>query len=197
MQPRGFSRIFWLYLAGVALIAAGYADFPLIAYHFERVAIASPPWIPTLYAAAMGVDALAALVFGRWFDQRGLMVLAVSTFLSALFAPLVFWGGFGLALAGMVLWGIGMGAQESVMRAAIGVLIAPDKRGTAYGLLNTGYGLFWFGGSVLMGLLYDVSLSTLIVFSVATQLAAALILWQLGKDDGHNNSANYQEAIRR
>jgi predicted MFS family arabinose efflux permease len=145
----------------------------------------------------MGVDALAALVFGRWFDQRGLMVLAVSTFLSALFAPLVFWGGFGLALAGMVLWGIGMGAQESVMRAAIGVLIAPDKRGTAYGLLNTGYGLFWFGGSVLMGLLYDVSLSTLIVFSVATQLAAALILWQLGKDDGHNNSANYQEAIRR
>jgi MFS family permease len=197
MQPRGFSRIFWLYLAGVALIAAGYADFPLIAYHFERVVIASPPWIPTLYAAAMGVDALAALVFGRWFDQRGLMVLAVSTFLSALFAPLVFWGGFGLALAGMVLWGIGMGAQESVMRAAIGVLIAPDKRGTAYGLLNTGYGLFWFGGSVLMGLLYDVSLSTLIVFSVATQLAAALILWQLGKDDGHNNSANYQEAIRR
>lgn len=184
LYTQGFPRIFWLYLAGVALIAAGYADFPLIAYHFERVAIAAPPWIPVLYAAAMAVDALAALLFGRWFDQRGLPVLAAAALLSAFFAPLVFWGGFGLALAGMVVWGIGMGAQESVMRAAVGGMISPDKRGTAYGLFNTGFGVFWFGGSVLMGLLYDVSLPALIIFSVTTQLAAALLLWGLSKSSG-------------
>ncbi|MCG3212418.1 MAG: hypothetical protein FOGNACKC_06088 [Anaerolineae bacterium] len=184
LYTQGFPRIFWLYLAGVALIAAGYADFPLIAYHFERVAIAVPPWIPVLYAAAMAVDALAALLFGRWFDQRGLPVLAAAALLSAFFAPLVFWGGFGLALAGMVVWGIGMGAQESVMRAAVGGMTSPDKRGTAYGLFNTGFGVFWFGGSVLMGLLYDVSLPALVVFSVVTQLAAALLLWGLSKSSG-------------
>lgn len=187
MQPREFSKIFWLYLAGVALIAAGYADFPLIAYHFERVAVAPPPWIPTLYAAAMGVDALAALLFGRWFDQQGLVILALAAFLSAFFAPLVFGGGFGLALAGMLLWGIGMGAQESVMRAAVGVLVSPDKRGTAYGLLNSGYGLAWFLGSVLLGVLYDISLPALITFSMAAQLAAVPLLWRVGKHNGHDN----------
>jgi hypothetical protein len=45
-------------------------------------------------AVAMGVDALAALAFGRLFDRIGLQVLIVSSLLSFLFAPLVFLGGF-------------------------------------------------------------------------------------------------------
>ena len=32
----GLPRVFWIYLAGAALAAAGFADFPIIAYHFER-----------------------------------------------------------------------------------------------------------------------------------------------------------------
>ncbi len=173
---RGFSRVFWLYLAAVGLIAAGYADFPLIAYHFEKAATVSASWIPIFYAIAMGVDALAALVFGRLFDRFGLTILVVVALLSALFAPLVFLGGFALALLGMALWGIGMGAQESIMRAAIAGMIPPDRRGTAYGVFNTGYGVFWFAGSALMGVLYDRSLPLLIVFSVIAQLAAIPLL---------------------
>jgi len=181
IKPSGFSAVFWLYIAGVALIAAGYADFPLIAYHFGQVSVMPKPWIPILYAVAMGVDALAALIFGRWFDKKGLAILALAALLSAFFAPLVFWGGFYVALAGMALWGIGMGAQESVMRAAIGGLVSPDKRGTAYGLLNAGYGLAWFLGSMAMGLLYDISLPTLIAFSVVTQLVAVPVFLWIGK----------------
>jgi len=178
INPRGFSKVFWLYLAGVALVAAGYADFPLIAYHFEHSSLMPQPWIPTLYAVAMGVDALAALLFGRWFDRKGLAILALAALLSAFFAPLVFWGGFSAALVGIALWGIGMGAQESVMRAAIGGMVSPDRRGTAYGLLNAGYGLAWFLGSMAMGFLYDTSLPTLIAFSVIIQFfAVALFLW--------------------
>jgi hypothetical protein len=30
----GLPRVFWIYLAAAALVAAGFADFPLIAYHF-------------------------------------------------------------------------------------------------------------------------------------------------------------------
>src|SRR6266508_4691709 len=101
-STRGFSRVFWLYLAAVGLIAAGYADFPLIAYHFEKAATVSASWIPIFYAIAMGVDALAALVFGRLFDRFGLTILVVVALLSALFAPLVFLGGFALALLGML-----------------------------------------------------------------------------------------------
>lgn len=181
LKTQGFSTIFWLYLTGVALIAAGYADFPLIAYHFGQLSVMPQPWIPVLYAVAMGVDALAALVFGRWFDKKGLVILVLAALLSSFFAPLVFSGGFYAALAGMALWGIGMGAQESVMRAAVGGLVSPERRGTAYGLFNSGYGVAWFLGSLAMGILYDRSLPALIIFSVVMQLAAVpLFLW-IGK----------------
>jgi len=46
------------------------------------------------------------------------------------------------------------------------------KRGTAYGIFNAGFGLFWFLGSALMGVLYDLSIASLIVFSVVMQLSA-------------------------
>ncbi len=172
LETKGFTPRFWLSLAAVAVVAAGYADFPLIAYHFEKAAVASKPWIPLFYAVAMGVDALAALLFGRLFDRAGVSVLAIASLLSSLFAPLVFLGNFPLALIGTVIWGIGMGAQESIMRAAIAEMVPLDRRGAAYGIFNTGYGLFWFAGSALMGILYDVSLPSLIVFSVVMQLAS-------------------------
>jgi hypothetical protein len=101
-----------------------------------------------------------------------------------LFAPLVFLGHFGVALLGMVLWGIGMGAQESIMRAAVGGMVSAARRGTAYGVFNSGYGLLWFAGSALMGMLYDVSLPTLIVFSVVVQLLAVPVLFLVGRTRG-------------
>jgi MFS family permease len=154
------------------LIAAGYVDFPLISYHFEKLSIVSKIWIPVFYAVAMGVDALSALFFGRLFDRVGLSILIVVSLLSSVFAPLVFLGGFYLALGGMALWGVGMGAQESIMRAAIAEMVPMNKRSTAYGIFNAGFGLFWFLGSALMGILYDVSIPSLIVFSVVMQLAS-------------------------
>ena len=176
LETKGFPKKFWLYLTAVALIAAGYADFPLIAYHFKKVSIVSDTWIPVFYAIAMGVDAIAALLFGYLFDRKGISILIIVSLFSMLFAPLVFLGGFAFALAGMALWGMGMGAQESIMRAAIADMVPINRRGTGYGIFNTGYGIFWFLGSALMGLLYDISLMSLIIFSVAAQLASIPLL---------------------
>ena len=184
LKTKGFSRIFWLYLAAVSLIAAGYVDFPLISYHFEKLSIVSKIWIPVFYAVAMGVDALSALFFGRLFDRVGLSILIVVSLLSSLFAPLVFLGGFYLALIGMALWGVGMGAQESIMRAAIAGMVPMDKRSTAYGIFNAVFGLFWFLGSALMGVLYDVSIPSLIVFSVVMQLASVPLFVLIRKEPG-------------
>jgi len=181
VETKGLRRSFWLYLSAVALIAAGYADFPLIAYHFKGASVAPEDWIPLFYAVAMGVDALAALAFGRLFDRIGLQVLIVSSLLSFLFAPLVFLGGFHLALLGMVLWGAGMGAQESVMRAAIAEMAPAERRGTAYGVFNSIFGLSWFLGSAIMGILYDISLTALILFSMAAQLGSIPLLMAVRK----------------
>ncbi len=175
-DSRVFPRVFWIYLAAAAAIAAGFADFPLIAYHLGLHRVVSPGWIPILYAIAMGVDALAAIIFGRLFDRFGLAVLIASTLISAPFAPLVFQGNAAGAVVGMTLWGVGMGAQESILRASIATMVPPARRGTAYGLFNAGYGLAWFLGSALMGLLYDTSLFALVAFSVVAQVTAVPLL---------------------
>ena len=172
LKTTGFTRPYWLYIIAVGLLGAGYADFPLIAYHFGKTALLPSGWIPLFYAVAMAVDAVAALLLGRLFDRLGMPVIIGTAALSAFFAPLVFLGGWGLALAGMVLWGIGMGALESIIKAALAEMVDRDRRATGYGLFNAGFGLFWFLGSALMGLLYDYSLGALAVFSVSAQLLA-------------------------
>lgn len=178
-SAQGAARAYWLYLAASALVALGFADFPLIAFHFDKAATVPAAWIPVLYAIAMAVDGAAALVFGRWFDRVGLPLLAGITAIAWLFAPLVFFGGFDAAIAGMVLWGIGMSAQESIMRAAIADMVPIERRGSAYGLFNAGFGIAWFCGSFLMGFLYDHSLIALVTFSALAQLAAVPLFWRL------------------
>ena len=179
LETKGLSRVYWLYLAAMALTAAGYADFPLIGYHFQKASTVSTDWIPVFYAVAMGVDAVAALVFGRWFDRKGLSVLMVSVLISTFFAPLVFFGGFYGSLVGMALWGVGMGAQESIMRAAVAGMVSANRRGTAYGIFNTGYGVLWFVGSALMGIFYDFSIPLLVAFSMATQMVSIALLFRV------------------
>ncbi len=172
---KGFSRVFWLYLTAAAWVAMGFADFPLIALHLQQQG-GEAAGIPLLYALAMGVDALAALGCGWLFDRLGLGSLLGAVVISAGFAPLAFSGSYGLAVVGMVLWGIGLGAQESVMKAAVVGMVAPQARGFAFGLFTAVYGLAWFLGSTLMGVLYDFSLPGLVTFSVATQAGGAAIL---------------------
>lgn len=182
LHGEGLPRRFWIYLIAVALIAAGFVDFPLIAFHLKQAGLNQPTQIPLLYALAMGVDAIAALLFGYWFDRIGINTLILAILLSMGFAPVIFWGGTGAAIIGMVLWGIGMGAQESILKAVVAGMVSPERRGSAYGIFNTGYGLAWFVGSALMGVLYDRSLIALVSFSVVIQLIAILVLWMLRFD---------------
>jgi MFS family permease len=179
---------FWLYLVAVACIAVGFADYPLAAFHMKTTNIVADKWIPLIYAGAMGVDALSALVLGRLYDRKGMAVLLVTVGLSALSAPLIFLSGLGSLVAGMVLWGIGMGAQESVIRAVVADLVPSDRRATGYGIFNAGFGLAWFAGSALMGILYDRSLTCLATFSVAAQLASLPLLYSVSKKMNTNCS---------
>jgi predicted MFS family arabinose efflux permease len=155
-----------------ACIGAGFADFALIAYHFQKTASVPANLIPIYYAVAMATGALGALIFGRLFDKLGLAVVLAVFFLSALFAPLVFLGSSWIALTGMILWGIGMSAQGSLLNSVIAGVIHARKRSTAFGVFDTGFGMAWFLGSWLMGALYQKSIPAVIIFSVAIQLLA-------------------------
>ena len=172
LKTTGFRKSYWLYVIAGGLIAAGFADFSLVAFHFQKNNIVPPALVPVFYSAAMVTGGIASLLFGKWFDKTGLPVVLLAFFIGALFAPCVFLGGFAFALIGMILWGIGMGAQDSLLGAVLSEVIPADKRSTAFGVFDTAYGVAWFVGSAAMGLLYDKAILAVVIFSVALQLAA-------------------------
>ena len=172
LSGRRLPRAYWIYLAGAALVAAGFADYPLIAFHFTRTGSVPGEWIAGFYAVAMGVSGTGSLVLGRLFDRLGFPVLVGLTLLSAVFAPLVFLGSFWIALIGAAIWGLGIGVHESIIPAAVAPMVSAERRASAFGLFTAGYGISWFLGSAAIGILYDHSLIAVIVFSVAMELAA-------------------------
>ena len=145
------TRTYWIYLAAGALIAAGFADFALIGFHFHKTNIVSTDLIPVFYAVAMASSALASIPLGRLFDKFGANISLFAFVISAAAAPLVFLGNSTFALIGMIFWGIGMSAQGALFQAILTGLIPPQKRSTAFGLFDTGYGVAWFAGSAIMG----------------------------------------------
>jgi len=159
-------RVFWIYLAGAVLVAAGFADFPIIAYHFQRSGTVNAD------LTAMAVSGTGSLVFGRMFDRRGIAMLVPLTLLAAAYAPLAFLGGFWASLIGVCLWGLGMGVHESIIPAAVAPMVSPNRRASAYGLFTGAYGIAWFLGSTAIGALFSVSLDVLVAFAVAVELAA-------------------------
>lgn len=173
----GLSSAFWLYTASASLFAFGFADYSLVAYHYAKADIVSAPVIPILYAAAMGAAGFGSLVFGRWFDRRGLVVLYPGIALAALAPPLMFLGGTEIAVVGTVLWGLAMGVQDAIMSAAIARFVPEELRARAYGVFPTAYGIAWFLGSALLGELYDHSLIALSIVAAGAQFLALYPLW--------------------
>lgn len=176
LRSTGLPRTFWIYVGAFGLIAAGFVDLPLIAFHFQKTNVVSPAFIPVFYAIAMGVEGLSALAAGKLFDRLGLPVLVAGVLLAAASTPLVFFGSSAAALAGMAFWGAGMGALQSTMRARISDLVPAAHRGAAYGIFNTVYGVLWFAGSSTVGILYGWSLAAAVAFAMAAQLAAIPLL---------------------
>jgi len=183
--PFQMKREFVLYIAGISLFAFGFIDYSLIIMHVSRTytalatglqetaSLVSTGSLPLLYAGAMLVDAVAALVFGFLYDKKGVAALVWSTVLSAPFAIFVFsFHSVPALLLGVALWGIGMGAQESILKAAVTTMVPKDSRATGYGVFECAFGVAWFLGSWLLGVLYEVSVPAMVALSVTAQLAA-------------------------
>jgi predicted MFS family arabinose efflux permease len=165
-------RVFWLYTIFTLFSVAGFANFQLISYHLRVQAIVPDAHIPLIYAVAMGVDALAALVVGKTYDNIGLISLLAVPLLTLPIPFLAFSHSYSLVLIGIVLWGVVMGIQETIMRAAIADLTPVDRRGFAYGIFHTVYGASWFLGSALIGIFYELSINYIILFTVVMELTS-------------------------
>ncbi|MDY4104709.1 MAG: MFS transporter [Oscillospiraceae bacterium] len=198
--PFRMKKEFVLYIAGISLFAFGFIDYSIVVMHISRTFTELAPGLaetsslittgslPLLYAGAMLVDAVAALVFGFLFDRYGVKVLVLSTLLSAPFPILVFGGeSIPTVLLGIALWGVGMGAQESILKAAVASMVPKTSRATGYGIFECAFGAAWFLGSWLLGLLYETSLPVMIAVSVLAQLAAIPLYLLSGRERATEN----------
>lgn len=174
-------KVFWIYVGAAGLLALGFVDFPLLAFHFQKNSLAQPAVIPLLYAGAMGVNGLTALIFGRMFDRYGIQIIVLGILVSLLALPFGFLDGPGGVYISVACWATGLGAQDATLRSGISQVVSMNKRGTAFGAFNAAYGVLWFLGSVTMGVLYDFSLLGLVIFGVLVQAAAAIMFFSLRK----------------
>lgn len=171
--PFTVKKSFILYIVGISLFAFGFIDYSLIVMHVQAKELISSTTLPLLYAGAMLIDAVAALFFGLLYDKIGVKALIWSTLLSAPFAIFVFlFDSVPLVVVGVLLWGIGMGAQESILKAAVTSIVPKASRATGYGVFEFSFGVFWFLGSWILGVLYDVNVLAMVIVSVIAQLVA-------------------------
>lgn len=175
IKTEGLPKLFWIYCFSVLGFAVGFLDFALLSFHFEKTRVITLDAIPAIYAFAMAVDGISALVFGKLFDKNGYMALLSAIIISIFANPLIFlFHSVLFVIIGTALWGIGLGALESIVRAAVANIVPQDKRGSAYGIFNSLLGVFWFVGSFICGILYEVSVLYMVAFSVFFQFISII-----------------------
>ncbi|HIP25264.1 MAG TPA: MFS transporter [Archaeoglobus profundus] len=164
------TKTFWIFVTFIFTSVAGFINFQIISYLFKVNNLISVELIPILYAVAMCIDAISALIIGRIYDKirfKSLTLLPLTNML----IPLAFLNPIAIAF-----YGIAMGIQESVVKAAMADLVGVKKRSTAYGILNFIYGLAWLFGSTIVGYLCDISFKYLYMYVVTMEIISLCFL---------------------
>jgi MFS family permease len=184
----GFGRAYWLYMLAGGLFAAGVMSFELVAYHLSSAGIVADAMLPIFLGLASVSSIIGSLILGPAYDRWGVGAVIVAVLVAACFSPLVFLGGFWVAMAGLLVWGIGYATQDTLLKVLIASVLPEGRRNLAFGVFYLGYGGGWLAGSIVTGMLYEQSRLALVGFAMIAQLAS-IPFFVLG--------ANYAEASDR
>jgi MFS family permease len=196
-QSTAITKTFWLYVAFTVITTSGFASFALIGYHLKQHHIFSDVQIPILYAFAMAIDAVAGLFIGKMYDvlkvkyqnhKAGLLLLIMLPVATAAVPFLTFSLSASTIIIGTFLWGIVMGAHDTIMKSAIADITSIKKRATGYGLFNVCYGAALFVGSTLCGVLYDFSIPLLMFTLAGLQIVSLPVFFVLKKQTANNKT---------
>jgi MFS family permease len=172
----GLSGDFFRYAVAASLTTGALVTFGIIGYHLTVEGLLPVAAVPIVYAAAMAVAAVAALVVGWVYDRAGPRVLLVVPVLVALVPALALGSALVAVLVGVLAWGIAQGVQDSTIKAVVAELVEAPRRATAYGVFAGIQGLLAIVGGVTAGWLYDRSLLALVVVVALTQVVALALL---------------------
>jgi predicted MFS family arabinose efflux permease len=185
-QSENLRPLFWIYAAFTLFCTLGFVNFSIIGYHLKANNLMSDGNITLLYAAAMIVDAAAALLAGNIYDQikkktalktGGLATLMVIPIITVFLPFLTLSKTPSLIIIGMLAFGIVIGTHETIMRSAIADITPFHKRGTGYGVFNSVYGFALLSGSTLMGWLYGLNQTAIIMGLVCLAEVVAILVF--------------------
>ncbi len=176
-QPVKLPRLFWMYTGFCGLVLAGVGTFGVMSFHMVSAHIVSASTVAVLYAVAMGVDGVFALVTGSIYDKVGVRVLFALPVVSVIVPFFAFGNSLASVVAGVVLWGASLGIQESTMRAAVADMVPGCKRATSYGMFSVFMGVGSFVGAGVTGALYSYGHAAIIVYALVLEAAACMLLF--------------------
>lgn len=174
----GLPGDFFRYAVAASLTTGALVTFGIIGYHLTVEGIVPVAAVPLVYATAMAVEAVAALLVGWIYDRAGARILLVVPVLVAVVPALALGSTLALVVAGVVVWGFAHGVQDSTIKAAVADLVEAPRRATAYGVFAGIQGLLAILGGAGAGWLYERSLTALVVVIALSQLVALALLLQ-------------------
>ncbi|MGC8998863.1 MAG: MFS transporter [Candidatus Bathyarchaeia archaeon] len=174
-------KAFYVYTFAVLLNTVGLIPFELILLKATKILEPTNQlWIvPLIYTLIQGVDAPTALFAGFAYDKFKIRVLIlpfilsiVPTFFAMTNADLI------MLIVAAAFFGLVLGMQESIYRAAVSGFASISLRGTAYGIFNTAYGVGMLIGGAVYGLMVELNIPYLavIAYVLVTQASAVVLL---------------------
>jgi len=172
---------FYIYTLAVFLNTVGLIPYELIL--LKASAILQPmnqQWIvPLIYMLIQGIDAPTALFAGFSYDKFKIKVLALP-FILSIFPTLFAMVNADLTalLFAAVFFGLVLGMQESIYRAAVSEFAPISSRGTAYGIFNTAYGVGMLASGFVYGLIvtFNPPYAAIVLYVLTVQVAAVVLL---------------------
>jgi MFS family permease len=176
-----FDKKFYYYTFAVMLNVLGLIPISLILY--KASSILQPinqQWIvPLLFTLTQLIDAPSALISGIIYDKHGIKILIIPFVLSIL-PPIFTLGNVSLEMLTIasIVFGIILGMQESIYRAAVSHFSPIESRGTAYGIFNTAYGIGFIISGAIFGFFIDMlmPLSIILFYTISLELCALILL---------------------
>lgn len=177
--PAPLGARFFAYLAVLLLFTLGNSSDAFLLLRATELGVGTA-LLPVLWAMLHLVKSVSSTPGGILSDSQGRKPVIVAGWIVYALVYLM----FGHATDAWQVWvlfavyGVYFGLTEGVERALVADLVAPSRRGAAFGWYNLAIGLGALPASVIFGTIYDrLGAFAAFTFGAAAALVAAIGLW--------------------
>jgi len=178
LSLKEFDGNFKRFLVVIAIFTLSNSTDAFLLLRAEQSGIA-PVTLPLLWMVLHISKVLFSLIGGDLSDRIGRKTLIFSGWIvyALVYAGFAFVTSAWQAWTLFIIYGIYFGLTEGVEKALVADLVAPEKRGTAYGFYNLAFSITVLPASVLFGLFWSTLGATpAFLISASISICAAVLL---------------------